>query len=415
MASWSRFLTSINAPMACSHERGEEITYLDRDQAYLISISDSAPRPGGISPVKYRTSIQVSFETDEQKRQSAYHWNLWQSSHLSKDGTTASTPLKALEFAPSSAAFTAINQNVDIHLEESAVDRFTCTWTIMPSERPQCQVAVSFHFVSTDFSQAKGVKGVSLRLSALTREITLASTEERRDCLQISHCLIKVYRNHGAERKTAIDSKQIGKKIAKVKHQIANQENALRAKAKRDQPKRQKLSEDSSSQIRLPVDHVLVVELERLKMVESRPRIPTAFHLRGEPEDYSHRYTFTPKEDPNDFLKSPTDQLGENTNFLSMPWDNRNEITHPDLPSSKPFVSTNLQEKSQTNESSTFEHALGMASPISNPTLHSTPSPSFVQAVQKRKCTVKPVRWIKVIDADASYRCPEPLPPEAGA
>lgn len=400
--------------MACSHERGEEITYLDRDQAYLISISDSAPRPGGISPVKYRTSIQVSFETDEQRRQSAYHWNLWQSSHLSKDGTTASTPLKALEFAPSSAAFTAINQNVDVHLEESAVDRFTFTWTTMPSERPQCQVAASFHFVSTDFSQAKGVKGVSLRLSALTREITLASTEEHRDS-QISHCLIKVYRNHGAERKTAIDSKQVGKKITKVKHQIANQENALRAKAKRDQPKRQKLSEDSSSQPRLPVDHMLVVELERLKMVESRPRIPTAFHLRGEPEDYSPRYTFTFKEDPNDFLKSPTDQLGENTSFLSMPWDNRNEITHPDLPPSKPFVSTNLPEKSQTNESSTFERALGMASPISNPTLHSTPTPSLVQAVQERKHTVKPVRWIKVIDADASYRSPEPLPPKAGA
>lgn len=401
--------------MACSHERSEEITYLNRDQAYLISIFDSAPSPGGISPVKYHTSIQVSFETDEQKRQSAYHWNLWQSSHLSKDGTTALKPPKCLEFAASSAAFTAINQNVDIHLEDSAVDRFTFTWTITPGERPQCQIAVSFHFVSTDFSQAKGVKGVPLRLSALTREITLASTEEHRNDLQISHCLIKVYRNHGAERKTAIDSKQIEKKITKVKHQIAHQENTLRAKAERGQHKRQKLSEDSPSQPGLPVDHMLVVELERLEMVRSRPKIPTAFHLRGEPEDYSHRCTFTPKEDPNDFLKSPIDQLGENTAFLSMQLDNANEITRPDLPPSKPFVSTNLQVTSQTNESSTFERALGMASPISNPRLDSTPSPSLVQAVQERKCTVKPVKWIKVIDADASYRRPEPLPPKAGA
>lgn len=404
--------------MACTHDNHEEMTYLDKDQAYSISITDTAPSPVDISfsPAKYRTSIQVSFENEEQKRRSAYYWNLWQSGHVRKVGIIDSRPLKGLEFAASSALFTGIVQNVNIHLEDTHVDRFTFTWTTMASEYPRCQFAVSFHFVSTDFSQAKGVKGLPLRLSALTREITLASTEELCNDLQIQHCLIKVYRNHGAERKKAIDSKQIEKKMEKVRQQIASQKNALRAKVIRERYKRQKLSsENSLGQAELPVDHVLVVELERLKLAASRPRISTAFHLRGEPEDYSNRYTLTTTEDPNDFLKTSVHQSGEITPvFLSKQWDNASEVAHPILPTLKLVVPATLPIKFQPNESNTFERVLGMATPLSNPTLDPTLSPSLVQVVQESRSPVNPTKWIKVIDADPSYRCPKQLQSRAG-
>lgn len=404
--------------MACTHDcRDEKMTYLDRDQAYLITIYDSSPSPGRMSPPKYRTSIQVSFENDEQKRRSEYYWKLWQSSHLSKNATMNSRPLKGLEFAASSALFTGINQNVNIHLENTSIDRFTFTWTTMPSEHPQCQFAVSFHFVSTDFSQAKGVKGVPLRLSALTREITLASMAEVCNDLQISHCLIKVYRNHGAERKKAIDCKQIEKKIEKVRQQIANQENALIAKVKRDQHKHQKVSsEDSLSKTELSADHALIVELKRLEVAAGTPEIFTAFHLQGIPEDYSDRCNFIPQEDPNDFLKTSIDQPWNNaTALLSMQWDNESEVVYPNLPPSKLIVSTNLSMSSQPNETSTLERVLGLASPISNPRLDLTPNPSPIQVVQESKYPVKPVKWIKVIDADPSYRPPEQPLPKSGA
>lgn len=412
----SRYRTTLNAPVACSHERGEEMTYLDRDQAYLISISDSAPSPEGNLPAKYHTSIQVSFENDQQKSHSAYYWNLWQSSHVRKDGTRDSEPLKGLEFAASSAAFAGIKQNVDFQLEETAVDRLSFTWTVMPGERPQCQFALSFHFVSTDFSEAKGVKGVPLRLSALTREITLASKEESRNDLQISHCLVKVYRNHGAERKTAIDSKQIEKKIEKVRQQIVNQENALKAKIKRDQQKRQNVSsEDSPLQAKLPANHTLVVELERLETAAGRPKGPTAFHRRGKTNDYSDRCLFTSKEDPDDFSKMSIDQPGDNTPaFSSMQWDSASEVEHPTSFPPKLVVSTTHRRMSPTKEPSTFQRDLGMASPISNPRLNSISVPSLVQVVQEGKRSVKAVKWIKVIDADESYRRPEPLPPKTG-
>lgn len=408
--------------MACTHDSHEEMTYLDRDQAYLISITDTAPSPVSISfsPAKYRyryrTSIHVSFENEEQKCRSAYYWNLWQSGHVRKAGITDSRPPKGLEFEASSALLTGIVQNVNFHLENTHVDRFTFTWTTMASKYPQCQFAVSFHFVSTDFSQAKGVKGLPLRLSALTREITLASTEELRNDLQIQHCLIKVYRNHGAERKKVIDCKQIEKKIEKVRHQIASQKNALRAKVIRDRYKRRKLSsEDSLGQAELPADHVLVVELERLELAARRPRISTTFHLRGEPEDYSDRYTLTPPEDPNDFLQTSLRQPGENTPaFLSTQWDNTSDVAHPILPTLNLVPPTNLPINSELNESNTFEHVLGMASPISNPTLDPSLSPSLVQIEHESKCPANPIKWIKVIDADPSYRRPKQIQPKAG-
>lgn len=404
--------------MACTHDRRDgKMTYLDRDQAYLITIYDSSPSSVRTSPLKYRTSIQVSFENDEQKRRSEYYWKLWQSSHLSKNATMNSRPLKGLEFASSSAVFTGIDQNANIHLENTSIDRFTFTWTTMPSEHPQCKFAVSFHFVSTDFSQAKGVKGVPLRLSALTRDISLASMEEVRNDLQISHCLIKVYRNHGAERKKAIDFTQIEKKLKKVRQQIANQENALIAKVKRDQHKLQKVSsEDSISKTELSADHPLIVELKRLEVAAGTPEIFTAFHLQGIPEDYSDRCTFIPKEDPNDFLKMSIDQPWNNTTaLLPMQWDNESDVVYPYLPPSKLTVSTNLPMSSGPNESSTLESALGLVSPISNPRLDLTPNPSPIQVVQETKYPAKPVKWIKVIDADPSYRPPEQPPPKSGA
>lgn len=392
-------MTTLDAPVACSHDHDEEMTYLDRDQAYLISITDSAPSPVKIA-LTYRTSIQLSFENDEQTSRSAYYWTLWQSRHVSTDDTMVSRPLRGLEFAASSAVFSGIDQNVSIHLESTAVDSFTFTWTTMPIQNPRCQFAVSFHFVSTDFSQAKGVKGLPLRLSALTREITLALMEESRHDLQISQCLIKVYRNHGAERKKAIDCKQMQRKIEKVKQRIASQENALRAKSERDQHKRQKLSsEDSPSQPKLMANHVLVAELERLEVAANRRKAITVFHLRGQPEDYSDR---CPTEDSTDLLKTSIDEHGNNTS-LSM------------QPSPTIVVSSNFQITPQPNEWNTLERVLGMASPISNSSLDPAPSPSLIQTVRESKSPVKSVKWIKVIDVDTSYRRPEPLPPKTGA
>ena len=404
--------------MACTHDRRDErTTYLDRDQAYLITVYDSSPSPVGMSPPKYRTSIQVSFENDEQKRRSEYYWKLWQSSHLGKNVTVDSIPLKGLEFASSSAVFTEIEQNVNIHLENTSIDRFTFTWTTMLSEHPQCQFAVSFHFVSTDFSQAKGVKGVPLRLSALTREITLASMKEVRNDLQISHCLIKVYRNHGAERKKAIDLKQIEKKLKKVRQQIANQENALMAKVKRDQRKHQQvLSEDSLSKTDSSADHPLIVELKRLEVAARTPEIFTAFDLQGIPEDYSDRCTLISKEDPSEFLNMSIDQpWSDTTALLSMQLDSESDVVDPHLPPSKVTVSTNLPMSSGPNELSTFETALGLVSPISNPRLDLSLNHSPIQVVPRTKSPFKPVKWIKVIDADPSYRPPEQPPPKSGA
>lgn len=401
--------------MACTHDH-EEMTYLDRDHVYLISISDSASSSMGILSATYRTSIQLSFETDEQKRPSAYFWDLWQSGLVRKDVATGSRPLKGIEFAQSSTAFKEIHQNVNIHLENTELDRFTFTWMIMPGEHPQCQIAVTFHFVSTDFNQAKGVKGLPLLLTALSAEINLTTLEQPCNDLHISHCVIKVYRNHGAERKKAIDIKHIQKKIEKISQQIADQENALIAKVKRDQHKRQKLSaEDPPCQSELPADHVLVVELKRLQAAVRSPKMVTVFHLRRQLNERSARNTLTPREDPIDFSRPSIDQLRNSAPaFSSMQLDNASEIVLAKLPPPKIFVSTDFPMTFQPNKYGTLEHVMGMATPISNPRLDRSQSPSLVQAVEENKSPVKPIKRIQVIDADASYQGPEHPPPKTG-
>ncbi|MCJ1470865.1 hypothetical protein MMC07_009512, partial [Pseudocyphellaria aurata] len=409
----SRFPTILKAPMACTHDH-EEMTYLDRDHVYLISICDSASSSMGILSAKYRTTIQVSFETDEQKRPSAYFWDLWLSGQVRKDVATGSRPLKGIEFAQSSTAFKGIHQNVNFHLENTAVDRFTFTWMIKPGEHPQCQIAVTFHFVSTDFNQAKGVRGMPLLLTALTTEINLTPLEQPCNDLYISHCVIKVYRNHGAERKKAIDLKQIQKRIEKISQQIADQENALRAKVNRDQHKRQKRSsEDSPSQSELPADHVLVVELNRLQAAARRPKMVTVFRLRGQHNDGSDRNTLPPGEDPIDFGTSIDQPRNGAPAFSSTQSDNASDIVHTKHSPSKPFVSVDFPMTSQPNELSTLERVTGMATPISNPRLDRPQSPSLIQAVEEDKSPVKPVKRIQVIDAHESNQRSEQLPTKA--
>jgi hypothetical protein len=110
-------------------------------------------------------------------------------------------------------------------VDSASFDGFCVTWTSTPEAgSSECVVNVRLNFLSTDFSLSKGVKGVPTRLCVKTEMIGLedgtpapgVATEA-----EICYCKVKVFRDHGAERKLSNDVAHVQKAIHKVERQIA--------------------------------------------------------------------------------------------------------------------------------------------------------------------------------------------------
>ena len=74
-----------------------------------------------------------------------------------------------------------------------------------------------FNFLSTDFSLSKGVKGIPVRLCA---KIELLSPGEEVGAIyeaEVCYCKVKVFRDHGAERKLSNDVAYVTKAIERLK------------------------------------------------------------------------------------------------------------------------------------------------------------------------------------------------------
>lgn len=102
-----------------------------------------------------------------------------------------------------------------IRLEKASTDGFCVSWAANPDTKIHgCTILLRFHFLSTDFSLSKGVKGVPVRLCAKT---VILSSEGREGVMEyhseISYCAVKLFRDHGAERKTSNDEVHVKKKI----------------------------------------------------------------------------------------------------------------------------------------------------------------------------------------------------------
>jgi hypothetical protein len=80
---------------------------------------------------------------------------------------------------------------------------------------------VRFNFLSTDFSHSKGVKGIPVRLCAKTEILSPSHTTPDLPISEVSYCKIKLFRDHGAERKISNDVASVKKTMDKLKQQMA--------------------------------------------------------------------------------------------------------------------------------------------------------------------------------------------------
>ncbi|OQE85231.1 hypothetical protein PENNAL_c0024G09920 [Penicillium nalgiovense] len=87
---------------------------------------------------------------------------------------------------------------------------------------PYCTIPLRFHFLSTDFSLSKGMKGVLVRLCAKTVISPSEGKEGVTDCdSEISYCVVKLFRDQGVERNISSDEVHV-KKIERLHKQITD-------------------------------------------------------------------------------------------------------------------------------------------------------------------------------------------------
>jgi hypothetical protein len=214
--------------------RPDEIpmTYLNKGQAYTLSILDSTPMPPAPTPVKYRTVVRISFEDEQQRQKPSACWQLWKEGRGLAESHQRGGKLQAVEYVDPHPGAEDDPRRPKIELEKSSFDSFSVIWSpSITSNSADCSVAVRFNFLSTDFSHSKGVKGIPVRLCAKTEMLT--QSEDMPSTSEVCYCMVKLFRDHGAERKLANDVAHVRKTIEKLKTQIAQMESGMKDTNKR--------------------------------------------------------------------------------------------------------------------------------------------------------------------------------------
>lgn len=220
-----RFKVALQAQTAMvKHPDEVPLTYLNKGQPYLLFVFDSNP-PQTAQPVKYRTHIRVSFNEPEQRAKPAACWELWKNVRGLKEARQRESKPLAVEYVNTSQDPEIDGKDSLIQLETSSVDGFSVIWTADPvTGVAQCAIRVRFNFLSTDFNIAKGVKGTTVRLCAKTEQISehVGPTIHRNG--ELCYCKVKLFRDHGAERKLHNDIAHVKKTIDKLTQKRFNLE-----------------------------------------------------------------------------------------------------------------------------------------------------------------------------------------------
>ncbi|KAJ6001217.1 hypothetical protein N7481_001626 [Penicillium waksmanii] len=201
-----RYTTTLRAPTAIVNDSREAaVSYLNKGQVYHLRVVDTMPAVVyNVESTQYRTFIRISFDEEQQRSDPAAYWQLWKSARGLNESKKRDSKLKAVEYVGDNTS--------SMHVEQVSHDGFSVTWTGKPADRiPQCSIPVRFHFLSTDFTLSKGV-----RLCAKTKQVGKLSIQEPNICF----CNVKLFRDHGAERKLSNDAASVRKRMEKLQLQM---------------------------------------------------------------------------------------------------------------------------------------------------------------------------------------------------
>lgn len=230
-----RFHCTLNAPTAMVKQSDEiPVTYLNKGQAYSLCVADTNSNMPVVPGTRYRTFVRVSFEDEQQRQRPGVCWGLWKEGRGTNEAHQRGGKLQAVEYVEAGQPAEGDDKRSHVELETSSFDGFSVTWTPGINAPPEVNIAVRFNFLSTDFSHSKGVKGIPVRLCAKTTPIPCDASRPAADANpETCFCKVKLFRDHGAERKLSNDVAHVKKSIDKLKQQIAQAESGLKDFGKR--------------------------------------------------------------------------------------------------------------------------------------------------------------------------------------
>lgn len=209
------------------HPRERPVTYLNKGQTYSLTVVDSKLPIEIDRPLEYRTFVRVSFEEEGQRRSNLVGpWQLWKEGQGLNEASKRKSELLAVEYVETFQGGARCQSYRQIRLENASVDGFCVTWTADPTTAVRViTIPLRFNFLSTDFSRSKGVKEVPVRLCAKRK---ILRSEGEKGILEhdseMSYCVVKLFRDHGAERKNSNDVSHAKKKIEKLKKEMTGRE-----------------------------------------------------------------------------------------------------------------------------------------------------------------------------------------------
>ncbi|PBP19172.1 hypothetical protein BUE80_DR010005 [Diplocarpon rosae] len=424
-----RFHVTLSAPTAMIKHTDEiPVTYLNKGQAYSISIVDTTPSAPVAPGSRYRTFLRVSFEDEQQRQRPATCWQLWKEGRGTNEAHQRGGKLQAVEYVEANQLAEDDDKRTRVELDTASFDGFSIVWTPGGSGAAECNMAVRFNFLSTDFSHSKGVKGIPVRLCAKTETMPDGSPSAKPEFSEIAFCKVKLFRDHGAERKLSNDVAHVKKTIDKLKQQIAQAETGMKDFGKRKrtgsttvkpQPSSQRpgkvqkhkrtwsMSSASSAGGRtIPIEEDLHLKLQAMQDMFTSTRSVSVLYLRGSAQDDPDLHPVALAGEPMDLTK-----LDSRTNAA---WQQR---------SSDPSSTTGTSSLVSPSPSLLSLHSQGVAGPSAPnpPGTWSDCQPLGSAADVPRQLASPPDQptklpktdeagnlsgWIEALGVDATYKPP---------
>jgi hypothetical protein len=347
-------------------------------------------------PVKYRTFVRVSFDEEEQRAKPSVCWQLWKEGRGLNESHQRGGKLLAVEYVDPLQGGDN-NKHRQIQIEQMSFDGFCVTWTANPGTgASDCTIPVRFNFLSTDFSHSKGVKGIPVRLCSKTEILVPGEDTGDSHEPEVSYCKVKLFRDHGAERKLSNDVAHVKKTIEKLKQQVAQAEmgggygkrkrgNAA-ANMKNDRnmkglkhKRTWSAGSDDGPADKMSLEDDLQAKLAMMQDMFSSTRTVSVLALRGDPDD-----------DPDLFpVRMPADGDGIKVEGLAL--KNHNA--------------------SQSLESLILSPSSSNAS-LNSPRFSNFKNMRNSSGVQKVPTEDSTIGYIEAIDIDPTYRPPAERPPK---
>lgn len=411
------------------------ITYLNKGQAYTLNVVDTRSQQP-IAPLKYRTFVRVSFEDEQQRRKPAACWQLWKEGRGTNEAHQRGGRLQAVEYVDSTPATgTEDPSKPRVELESASFDGFCVTWT-PPAGASECPIAVRFNFLSTDFSHSKGVKGIPVRLCAKTEVVAdLSSNSKPSPDSEVCFCKVKLFRDHGAERKLSNDVAHVKKTMEKMNQQIAQIESGMRDNSKRkrsgsfvakagmmDRPgkvpkHRRTWSVDSTvtTGARGSAEEDLQMKLMTLQDMFSSTRPASVLYLRGAEQDDPDLHPVKMSGE-NDQIKSESrdqawdGQSNQNGDALSLvsPTPSSNSLgeSRRDSTLQQPTPYAGVSRVNSSEWRPQPQTAIGDIKPTDPQQLASPPDNQPVKVQTRSPRTGAISGWVEAVGVDPSYQPP---------